>query len=59
MLFGALVGKPQIRQHFPLLVKQLYVLGVQSFINYPAFRFYFIGMVLGLQGYVVLVDFFC
>ena len=37
MLFGALVGKPQIRQHFPLLVKQLHV--------------------LGLQGYVVLVDF--
>ena len=30
MLFGALVGKPQIRQHFPLLVKQLHVLGVQS-----------------------------
>ena len=24
MLFGALVGKPQIRKHFPLLVKQLY-----------------------------------
>ena len=22
MLFGALVGKPQIRKHFPLLVKQ-------------------------------------
>ena len=30
MLFGALVGKPQVRKHFPLLVKQLHVLGVQS-----------------------------
>ena len=39
MLFGALVGKPQICQHFPLLVKQLHVLGVQSLLNYPAFRF--------------------
>ena len=30
MLFGALIGKPQIRKHFPLLVKQMHVLGVQS-----------------------------
>ncbi|MBF1199576.1 MAG: lipid asymmetry maintenance ABC transporter permease subunit MlaE [Haemophilus parainfluenzae] len=56
MLFGALVGKPQIRQHFPLLVKQLYVLGVQSLLIILLSGL-FIGMVLGLQGYVVLVDF--
>ena len=56
MLFGALVGKPQIRQHFPLLVKQLHVLGVQSLLIILLSGL-FIGMVLGLQGYVVLVDF--
>lgn len=56
MLFGALVGRPQIRKHFPLLVKQLYVLGVQSLLIIMLSGL-FIGMVLGLQGYVVLVDF--
>ena len=30
MLLGALIGKPQVRKHFPLLVKQMHVLGVQS-----------------------------
>ena len=55
-MFGALVGKPQIRQHFPLLVKQLYALGVQSLLIILLSGL-FIGMVLGLQGYVVLVDF--
>ena len=30
LLFGALVGKPQVTKHFPLLIKQLHVLGVQS-----------------------------
>ncbi|MBN6710042.1 ABC transporter permease [Canicola haemoglobinophilus] len=56
MLFGALVGKPQIRKHFPLLIKQLHVLGVQSLLIIMLSGL-FIGMVLGLQGYVVLVDF--
>ncbi|HBO39468.1 MAG TPA: lipid asymmetry maintenance ABC transporter permease subunit MlaE [Pasteurellaceae bacterium] len=56
MLFGALIGKPQIRKHFPLLVKQLYVLGVQSLLIIMLSGL-FIGMVLGLQGYVILVDF--
>ncbi|TCP95815.1 phospholipid/cholesterol/gamma-HCH transport system permease protein [Cricetibacter osteomyelitidis] len=56
MLFGALVGKPQIRKHFPLLVKQMHVLGVQSLLIIMLSGL-FIGMVLGLQGYVVLVDF--
>ena len=56
MLFGALVGKPQVRKHFPLLVKQLYALGVQSLLIILLSGL-FIGMVLGLQGYVVLVDF--
>lgn len=56
MLFGALVGSPQFRKHTPLLIKQLHVLGVQSLLIILMSGF-FIGMVLGLQGYVVLVDF--
>ncbi len=56
LLFGALVGKPQISKHFPLLIKQLHVLGVQSLLIILLSGF-FIGMVLGLQGYVILVDF--
>ncbi|MBN6070925.1 lipid asymmetry maintenance ABC transporter permease subunit MlaE [Aggregatibacter actinomycetemcomitans] len=56
LLFGALIGKPQINKHFPLLIKQLHVLGVQSLLIIMLSGL-FIGMVLGLQGYVVLVDF--
>ncbi|MDH2924179.1 phospholipid/cholesterol/gamma-HCH transport system permease protein [Nicoletella semolina] len=56
MLWGALVGKPQFRKHSPLLLKQLYVLGVQSLLIITLSGL-FIGMVLGLQGYVVLVEF--
>ncbi|WP_419853264.1 lipid asymmetry maintenance ABC transporter permease subunit MlaE [Actinobacillus pleuropneumoniae] len=56
MLLGALIGKPQFRKHTPLLIKQLYVLGVQSLLIIMLSGL-FIGMVLGLQGYVVLVDF--
>ena len=40
MLFGALIGKPQIRKHFPLLVKQMHVLGVQSLLIIFVVRFY-------------------
>lgn len=56
MLWGALVDKPEFRKHTPLLIKQLYVLGVQSLLIIMLSGL-FIGMVLGLQGYVVLVDF--
>lgn len=56
MLVGALFGKPEFRKHTPLLIKQLYVLGVQSLLIILLSGL-FIGMVLGLQGYVVLVDF--
>ncbi|HDR1022277.1 TPA: lipid asymmetry maintenance ABC transporter permease subunit MlaE [Pasteurella multocida] len=56
MLFGAVIGKPQVKKHLPLLVKQLHVLGVQSLLIIMLSGL-FIGMVLGLQGYVVLVDF--
>lgn len=56
MLWGALVGKPEFRKHTPLFIKQLHVLGVQSLLIIMLSGL-FIGMVLGLQGYVVLVDF--
>ena len=56
MLMHALIGRPQPRKHFPLLVEQLYVVGVQS-IAIILVSGIFIGMVLALQGYNVLVDF--
>ncbi|PJG59804.1 lipid asymmetry maintenance ABC transporter permease subunit MlaE [Aeromonas cavernicola] len=56
MLFHALVGKPEPRKHFPLLVQQLYVVGVQS-VAIILVSGLFIGMVLSLQGYNVLKDF--
>ncbi|WWE60204.1 lipid asymmetry maintenance ABC transporter permease subunit MlaE [Parasalinivibrio latis] len=56
MLFGALVGKPQPRKMFPLLVTQLYSVGVRS-LAIIVVSGLFIGMVLSLQGYLVLSDF--
>jgi len=56
MLFNALVGKPQPMKMFPLLLRQLYVVGVQSMLIILISGL-FIGMVLGLQGYTILVDF--
>ncbi|EPQ8266302.1 lipid asymmetry maintenance ABC transporter permease subunit MlaE [Vibrio alginolyticus] len=56
MLIGALFSKPQPIRSFPLLVKQLYSVGVQS-LAIIVVSGLFIGMVLSLQGYVVLVDY--
>nr|WP_086938322.1 lipid asymmetry maintenance ABC transporter permease subunit MlaE [Thaumasiovibrio occultus] len=56
LLTGAIFGKPQPRIMFPLLVRQLYFVGVLS-IAIIAISGLFIGMVLSLQGYIVLVDF--
>src|SRR5690554_4040870 len=56
MLAQALIGKPQPRKMFPLLMRQLYVVGVQSMLIILISGL-FIGMVLGLQGYTILVDF--
>ena len=53
MLFHALAGKPAPRKHFPLLVQQLYVVGVQS-VAIILVSGLFIGMVLGMQGYETL-----
>lgn len=56
MLFRALVGKPEFRKQWPLLLKQLYNVGVQSLLIIIVSGL-FIGMVLGLQGYLVLTTF--
>lgn len=56
MLYGALIGKPQFAKNFPLVIKQLYVQGVQS-LPIILLSGMFIGMVLALQGYIVLVEF--
>jgi phospholipid/cholesterol/gamma-HCH transport system permease protein len=57
MLFGALFGgAPNFRKGFPLFVKQVHVVGVLSLVIILVSGL-FIGMVLALQGYTVLVDY--
>lgn len=56
MLLRALIGKPNIRKAWPLLMQQMYAVGVLSLIIIVVSGL-FIGMVLGLQGYNILVDF--
>ncbi|WBA16047.1 lipid asymmetry maintenance ABC transporter permease subunit MlaE [Salinivibrio proteolyticus] len=56
VMTGALVGKPQPSKTFPLLIKQLYSVGVRS-LAIIIVSGLFIGMVLSLQGYLVLSDF--
>jgi phospholipid/cholesterol/gamma-HCH transport system permease protein len=56
LLIGALISKPNPRKNFPLLVKQLYSVGVHS-LAIIVVSGLFIGMVLSLQGYVILVDY--
>ncbi|MEZ9522693.1 lipid asymmetry maintenance ABC transporter permease subunit MlaE [Enterovibrio norvegicus] len=56
VLLGALLGKPQPKKMFPLLITQLYSVGVRSLAIIMVSGL-FIGMVLSLQGYLVLADF--
>lgn len=56
MLIGALFVFPNLKKNYPLLVKQLYNVGVQS-LAIIIVSGLFIGMVLSLQGYVILVDY--
>ncbi|MBT0724640.1 lipid asymmetry maintenance ABC transporter permease subunit MlaE [Rosenbergiella sp. S61] len=53
MLFHAIIGKPEPLQQGRLLLRQLYSLGVLSLLIILVSGI-FIGMVLGLQGYMVL-----
>ncbi|MBT1062045.1 lipid asymmetry maintenance ABC transporter permease subunit MlaE [Bowmanella sp. Y26] len=55
LLVGALVAKPQLK-NIPLTIKQIYVVGVQSLLIIVVSGA-FIGMVMALQGYTVLVDY--
>lgn len=56
MLWGAIFCWPNWRKSTPLLIRQIYVVGVQSMLIVLVSGL-FIGMVLALQGYVILVDF--
>ncbi|AIJ08708.1 MULTISPECIES: lipid asymmetry maintenance ABC transporter permease subunit MlaE [Edwardsiella] len=56
MLFSALVGRPEPGKQWPLLRRQLYSVGVQSLLIIIVSGL-FIGMVLGLQGYLVLTTY--
>ncbi|MCL1139455.1 lipid asymmetry maintenance ABC transporter permease subunit MlaE [Shewanella pneumatophori] len=56
MLWGAIAHRPRFRKGMPLLIKQLYVIGVQSMVIIIVSGL-FIGMVLALQGYNILVGF--
>lgn len=56
MLFHALIGTLEPRQQWRLLIKQLYNVGVQSLLIIIVSGV-FIGMVLGLQGFLVLTTY--
>jgi len=56
LLVQSLVARPAPLVMFPLLVKQLYFVGVLSLVIIVVSGA-FIGMVLGLQGYTILVDY--
>lgn len=56
MLIGALIHRPEPKKMAPLLVAQLYNVGVRSMLIILISGL-FIGLVLGLQGYTILVDF--
>ena len=56
MLFNAIVCIPDFKKGFPRLLKQIYFVGVLSLVII-ILSGVFIGMVLGLQGYTILVKF--
>ena len=56
MLSGAIFGRFNPIRAFPLFLKQVYVVGVLSLIIILVSGL-FIGMVLALQGYTVLIDY--
>lgn len=56
MMVNVLVGRPQFAKQWPLLRKQLYSVGVQSLLIIMVSGL-FIGMVLGLQGYLILTTY--
>lgn len=55
MLWGALFAVPRLK-NIPLIVQQVYVVGVQSLLIIIVSGL-FIGMVMALQGYTILVNY--
>lgn len=56
LLWGAIFAWPQLRKNVPLTIQQIYVVGVQSLLIIMVSGL-FIGMVMALQGYTVLVGY--
>lgn len=56
ILMQSIVARPTPMKMLPLLIKQIHFVGVQSLIIIIVSGL-FIGMVLGLQGYTILVDY--
>jgi phospholipid/cholesterol/gamma-HCH transport system permease protein len=56
MLFGAIIAKPQFIKNVPLTIKQIYAVGVQSLLIIVVSGL-FIGMVMALQAYTILVGY--
>ncbi|KXI29219.1 lipid asymmetry maintenance ABC transporter permease subunit MlaE [Paraglaciecola hydrolytica] len=56
MLLGAIIAKPQFIKNTPLTIMQIYVVGVQSLLIIVVSGL-FIGMVMALQGYTILVSY--
>ena len=55
MLWGGLVAFPRLK-NIPLIIQQIYVVGVQSLLIILVSGL-FIGMVMALQGYTILVSY--
>jgi phospholipid/cholesterol/gamma-HCH transport system permease protein len=55
MLFGAIFALPKFK-NIPLTIHQIYIVGVQSLLIIIVSGL-FIGMVMALQGYTILVDY--
>ena len=56
VLLGAIIAKPQFVKNTPLTIKQIYFVGVQSLLIIVVSGL-FIGMVMALQGYTILVGY--
>lgn len=56
MLINAIWAMPNFSKHAPLVIRQLYVVGVQSLAIITVSGL-FIGMVLALQGYTILIGY--
>ncbi len=56
VLFNSVIGKPNFKHGFSRLIAQIYSVGVLSLVIMMVSGF-FIGMVLGLQGYTILSKF--